>query len=148
MVIRKCELRNDWIVTIVYKEDMVYNDCKKLFETFGLAYANLENNFIFVDGEAILEQNLTPDHIIAIEAHEIGHFISDHKGQINKSLEEIEKEADWAGYQLLIKYKRKKAALILAKRFKDKYEIDITQFVTKPKHRHKIENYINEIKDV
>ena len=147
-MIRKCEFKNDWLVSIVYKDNVIYDGCKKLFEKFGLAYASLENNFIFIDGEAITEQHLTQDHIAAIEAHEIGHFISDHKGLINKSLEEMEQEADWAGYQILLKYKKKKAAALLAQRFKESYDVDIKQFVTKPKHRHKIENYLNEIKDV
>ena len=147
-MIRKCEFKNDWLVSIVYKDNVIYDGCKKLFEKFGLAYASLENNFIFIDGEAIIEQHLTQDHITAIEAHEIGHFISDHKGLINKSLEEMEQEADWAGYQILLKYKKKKAAALLAQRFKESYDVDIKQFVTKPKHRHKIENYLNEIKDV
>ena len=147
-MIRKCEFKNDWLVSIVYKDNVRYDGCKKLFEKFGLAYASLENSFIFIDGEAIIEQHLTQDHITAIEAHEIGHFISDHKGLINKSLDEMEQEADWAGYQILLKYKKKKAAALIAKRFKDTYDVDIEQFVTKPKHRHKIENYLNEIKDV
>jgi hypothetical protein len=148
MVIRKCEFKKDWIVSIIYKDDATYEGCKKLFEKFGLAYASLENNFIFIDGEAVTEQHLTQEHIAAIEAHEIGHFISDHKGLINKALEEMEQEADWAGYQILIKHKKNKAAALIAQRFKDTYDIDIKQFVTKPKHRHKIENYLNEIKDI
>lgn len=101
-------------------DDFVVEECDgnyethvKLFEQFGIAYANLENKMIIVDGKAFEEQKLTQNHLLAIEAHEIGHFVSDHKGLINKSLEQMEKEADWAAYQILIDLEKTKLLHLL-----------------------------------
>lgn len=148
MTVRKCEFKNDWMVMMVDESDLSYNTFKNLFEHMGLAFADLENKFIVLDGKEIKNQNLSKDHISAIEAHEIGHFASDHVGAINKSLERLEKEADWAGHQILLKYKKTKAAKLLAERFKDKYEAEITEYDVSGTERYKIQNFLNEIKNI
>lgn len=148
MTIRKCTFKGDWLVMISDNGSPLYEMQKPLFEKFGLAYADLENRFIIINGEEVKNQNLTIHHIHAIEAHEIGHFVSDHIGLINKSLEKVEQEADWAGYQILLKYKKVKAAKILAERFKESYQIDINDYAVSGTERYKIQNFLNEIKDI
>jgi len=108
MKVQKSKIDDSWMVFVIEPSDGNYDVHEKLFEEFGIAYALLENKIIFIDGKRFEEQRLTQHHQLAIEAHEIGHFISDHKGLINKSLEEMEKEADWAAYRILTDMKRTK----------------------------------------
>jgi hypothetical protein len=149
MKVQKSKIDDSWMVFIIEPSDENYNDVhKELFEKFGIAYAALENKIIFINGKEIQEQRLTQNHLLAIEAHEIGHFISDHKGLINKSLVEMEKEADWAAYQILLEIEKNKAASLIADRFKGMYEQDIKEYEIRPSTRFKIEKFINETKVV
>jgi len=146
MKVNKSKIDDNWMVFIIENSDGNYEIHEKLFEKFGIAYADLENKLIVIDGKAVTEQKLTQNHLLAIEAHEIGHFISDHKGQINKLHEQMEKEADWAAYRILTEIEKHKAADIISKRFQGQYDLEIEQYDIKPGVRLKIEKFINEIK--
>ena len=144
MMIRKCFFKDDWMVTIIKKDDMLYDSLKPMFEQYGVAFADLSNNFIYIDGEV----KMTENHILAIEAHEIGHYLLDHKGLINKSLEAMEMEADWAGSQILKKYEKTQARSIIDDRFEETYGVLISDYSINPKQRQKIQKYLNEIKNI
>jgi hypothetical protein len=146
MKILKSQLDDNWMVFTVSILDESYETHKILFNNFGIAYADLENRIIVIDGEAVLKDRLTPDHMLAIEAHEIGHYVLDHKGVINKSLAEIEKEADFAAFKILKEFDKNRAARLLSERFEGTYDLSIEDYVIKPSQRLKIENYIHDIK--
>ena len=148
MKVSKSKIDDSWMIFVVESSDGNYEMHEKLFNEFGIAYAVLDNKMIIVDGKKFEEEKLTQNHLLAIEAHEIGHFLSDHKGLINKSLEEMEKEADWAAYHILTDMEKNKAAALIATRFKDAYEQEVTEYEIKPSVRLKIEKFINETKVV
>jgi hypothetical protein len=47
----------------------------ELFDRYGIAFIDLDRQLIFMDGDRIISDNLTLDHIYYIEAHEIAHVI-------------------------------------------------------------------------
>ena len=146
MKVNKSKIDDNWMVFISETTDGNYSIHESLFEKFGAAYADLENKIIVIDGKYVVENKLTQNHLLAIEAHEVGHFISDHKGSINKSLEQMEREADWAAFRILTEMEKSKASSLIAERFESTYNEKIQDYIIKPSVRLKIENYINETK--
>lgn len=115
----RSEIDPNWTVITIFSNDELYDKISSLFDQFGLAFAELESKIIFIDGEQVREQNLTEDHILAIEAHEISHHILNHKSK-NYS-ERQEQEADWLGIRLLDQMGYGVASTILEKRYSDQY---------------------------
>ena len=115
----RSEIDPDWTVFIMFSNDDLYDKVSGLFDKFGLAFADLNSKTIFIDGEQAREQNLTDDHLLAVEAHEIAHQILNHQG--DEFSEKQEREADWFGIRLLDRMGYGKAAALLEKRYSDQY---------------------------
>ena len=92
------------------------------FKVFGLAFLDFQSMTIFVDGKELLKDGYTPDHIYAIEAHEIAHHMLKHDRDA-PSVEQ-EKAADAAAIELLDLLKHQKAKDLLINRFLLLYKHD------------------------
>lgn len=90
-------------VAIVYPNSKEYDVVSKQFQKSGHAFLLHEASLVVVDGSAVLEPWFTMDHLLVIQAHEIGHYRAGHSMTAHESCEiEIEMEADWLGFKLLI----------------------------------------------
>jgi hypothetical protein len=116
---KKSQIDSDWTVFIFDETDA--SSPKLLFEVYGIAFADLESQLIFIDGSAV--QNT--DQILAIEAHEIAH------GRLNHATREIEhitqeKEADWLAHRILTEMSLVTPAQIISDRYSNHYGEDIS----------------------
>lgn len=75
---------------------------------------------IFIDGERIESDQLSMNHILAIEAHEIAHSYLNHSKEFS---EESEIEADKYAIQLLLDKGFIESAQLLQDRIKELYHI-------------------------
>lgn len=97
------QLDSSLTVVIVYPESTKYEQVLPQFQKSGHAFILHQAKMMVVDGAAVNESWFTMDHLMVIQAHELGHYRAGHavdahaQGNIN-----IEKEADWLGYQLLV----------------------------------------------
>lgn len=105
MQVRSSEL--DATVTVIEVETGDEGPMVDMLETRGHGYAilGIEQRVVVVD-RRILDQGLTRHHLLAVEAHEIGHI---RRG-------EDEREADLEGVRLLTAQKQHMAARILRRR--------------------------------
>jgi hypothetical protein len=120
-------LNTEFTVIVLYKENEQYKDIKDSLEKMNNSIGALwiGSKKIFIDGEAIAEQNLDKDHLLAIEAHEIAHSMLNHEAGVD---ENSEKEADLFGIALLELSGFNRAASFLKDRLKDLYNIDYAAF--------------------
>ena len=89
-------------VMIVYPEAENYSIFKSQFETSGHAFLLHYLKTIVIDGTVVNEPWFTVDHLMVIQAHELGHYLAGHsKSSQVKEYLEIEREADWLGCMLL-----------------------------------------------
>ena len=95
----------------------------KCYNSIGALWVGTKN--IFIDGEAITDDNIDQDHLLAIEAHEIAHSMLNHDAGVD---EQSEKEADLFGIALLEMSGMQRAASILKERMLELYNIDYTKF--------------------
>lgn len=115
---------DDWTVLFIGKNYPFYEDLKSLFSEFGIAFSILNEKCVVIDCEQI--KDLTDEHVHAIEAHELGHYIAGHYKRDEKEDDEI--EADRIAIELLVLSDMNEAADYLIDRMLDKnikYE-DIT----------------------
>ena len=117
------ELDPDWTVFAIWPTDESYEKFKPIFSSMGIAFADTNSKTIFVDGSAIDRENLTKDHILAIEAHEIAHDLLSHRASDRDSEydERQEREADWLGIRILDMVGHVTASNILEKRYLEQY---------------------------
>lgn len=86
----------DWKVYFTTSTDADYPS--ELFAHYGIAVAIVNHKIIIIDGDQTSQ--LSQDHILAVEAHEICHGRLDHGNrQPDQTLQE--KEADWLAHDLL-----------------------------------------------
>ena len=113
-----------WTVIVLWPTDSGYAELSKVFDHLGIAFGDLLNRTIYVDGVQLEEANLTQDHLLAIEAHEIAHGILEHASS-NRDFAEYderqEREADWLGIRILDELGHQTAAQILEDRYLDHY---------------------------
>jgi hypothetical protein len=89
-------------VMIVYPEAENYSMFESQFRTSGHAFLLHDLNTVVVDGKVVNEPWFTHDHLMVIQAHELGHYLAGHsKNSKVREYLEIEKEADWLGCMLL-----------------------------------------------
>lgn len=151
MEYRNSLIDDKWLVYIIDEDDIWYNAFKQAFDKFGLAAGDLNNLTTYIDGKQFKAQELNEDHIRAIEAHEIGHYVLDHcaiLSEININEEQMEREADFAAYKILLKLKQKPAAELIKQRYLEYYDEQIHDFPIRPSQLLKIQKYLNEIKNV
>tara|TARA_Y100000593_G_scaffold25146_2_gene50151 strand:+ start:20355 stop:20780 length:426 start_codon:yes stop_codon:yes gene_type:complete len=87
-------------VMIVYPESSLYQDVKPQFEISGHAFLLHNQKTIVIDGKAVSEPWFLKEHLLVIQAHEVGHHLAGH-AKHNGCSQLIEKEADWLGHKLL-----------------------------------------------
>ena len=90
-------------VIIVYPDSDKYDQLISHFDRAGHAFLMHDANLMVIDGAAVDEPWFSEDHLLVIQAHEIGHYRAGHSknDQVSHRDEKIEKEADWLGYNLL-----------------------------------------------
>jgi len=127
MVAYTSKINPEFNVFVVYKEYEGYKTIKdsleKMNNSIGVLWVGTKN--IFIDGEAITDDNIDQDHLLAIEAHEIAHSMLNHDAGVD---EQSEKEADLFGIALLEMSGMQRAASILKERMLELYNIDYTKF--------------------
>lgn len=113
----------EWTVLAIWPTDEGYEKFKPIFSSLGIAFSDVNSKTIFVDGAAIEDQNLTTDHLLAIEAHEIAHGILSHKASDREASydERQEREADWFAIRLLDMEGHTVASNILETRYSNEY---------------------------
>ena len=118
-------LDNSLQVVIVYPESEKYEMVLKQFHESGHAVLLHEANLMVVDGAAVLEPWFTMDHLLVIQAHELGHYRAGHSKTAHQAAElEIEMEADWLGYKLLIAKGEVSAADLHREEYQSRYGTD------------------------
>jgi hypothetical protein len=137
------QLDPNWTLVITYPNDSLYNTVNPYFEKLGIAFANLESQTIYFDGAEVSESYFTKDHMIAVEAHEIGHMIANHKGEPYYSKRQ-EQEADWLGINLLVQNNKTKAANLLAERFSQNYGIPYSELSDSDRLGELLEDYLSD----
>lgn len=131
----------EWTLIVTYPNDSVYASANPYFEKLGIAFADLKSKTIYFDGAEVSEAYFTKDHMVAVEAHEIGHHIAGHLGQPYYSNTQ-EQEADWLGINLLIQNNLVKAGNLLAERFIQQYGMPYTELVIAGSIRERLEAYL------
>ena len=91
-------------VTVIFPESDKYSMLSPQFEKSGHAFLLHDQNMLVVDGAVVNEEWFTMDHLLVIEAHEIGHWLAGHGKDVHTEGrdENVEREADWLGYNLLL----------------------------------------------
>jgi hypothetical protein len=89
-------------VIILYPNSPKYEFFKDYFKNTH-AFNWLEKNVMFVDGHAVEQGWFTEDHLLVMQAHELGHKVAGHieKQQVDHRDPVLEREADWVGYNIL-----------------------------------------------
>ena len=132
-----------WNLVITYPNDSLYLKAEPYFEKLGIAFANLAEKTIYFDGAEVSEDYFTKDHMLAIEAHEIGHFIANHQGEPYYS-DRQEQEADFIGINLLIQNSLGKAANLLAERFSKQYGMEYSVLPNSESLTELLEDYLSD----
>ena len=109
-------------VITIYPEAEQYEQFREYFKNTH-AFNWLEKNIMIVDGAAVREGWFTDDHLLVMQAHELGHKVAGHieKQQLNHRDPILEREADWVGYNILKNRGYEAAALLHKKEFEDRY---------------------------
>ena len=139
----QAQLDPNWTLVITYPNDSLYDKVTPYFEKLGIAFANLESQTIYFDGAEVSESYFTKDHMIAVEAHEIGHMIANHQGEPYYSKRQ-EQEADWLGINLLVQHNKTKAANLLAERFSDSYGMQYAELAESERLTELLEDYLTD----
>lgn len=109
-------------VITIYPEAEQYEQFREYFKNTH-AFNWLEKNIMIVDGAAVREGWFTDDHLLVMQAHELGHKVAGHieKQQLNHRDPILEREADWVGYNILKNRGYEAAASLHKKEFEDRY---------------------------
>ena len=123
----KSKINPDYQVHIVYNDyaeyDLIKKSLSEMNNSIGALWVGTKN--IFIDGEALADNLIDQDQLLAIEAHEIAHSLLGHESGID---EQSEKEADLFAIALLEMDDHIRAASFLKDRMKDLYGIDYAAF--------------------
>jgi hypothetical protein len=123
----KSKINPDYQVHIVYNDyaeyDLIKKSLSEMNNSIGALWVGTKN--IFIDGEALADNLIDQDQLLAIEAHEIAHSLLGHESGVD---EQSEKEADLFAIALLEMDAHIRAASFLKDRMKDLYEIDYAAF--------------------
>lgn len=90
-------------VMIVYPGSKEYEQVSSQFMKSGHAFLLHEAKVVVVDGSVISEPWFSKEHLLVIQAHEAGHYQAGHAlaSSSSKTHTQMEKEADFIGYNLL-----------------------------------------------
>lgn len=126
-------------IWIMEPDDERYDNFKPLFDKFGHAFTFPGKKMMFIDGKLLDEDWITPDHLHAIVAHEICHYLFKHNAGLNKK---AEMEADIGGIEILKHKGLLNAANILTKRFIEHYGKKPNIEMLPAKYKGVIEKYL------
>lgn len=115
---------------------------EQLFSKAGLACILGNGKIIFFDGERIVAEKLSKNHITYIFAHEIGHFILGHKMTRNYRLE---MEADWAAVNICVHVKKKSAAMLAKYEFYNRYGFAYQELLVSETKRQQLTTYLSTL---
>jgi hypothetical protein len=102
----------DWKVYFTSSIDADYP--AELFAQYGIAVAIINYQIIIIDSDQT--SDLSHDHILAIEAHEISHGRLNHGNRkIDQNLQE--KEADWLAHSILTSMNQVTSADLIYERY-------------------------------
>jgi hypothetical protein len=114
---------NRFSVFIIYPNHPTFKQLEGIyFKIFGVAFLDFETMTVFIDGKEFSKDGYTIDHLYAIEAHEIAHYILQHDRK--RPTKDQEREADAAGIVILEYLNHHKAKDLLITRFKGLYTSD------------------------
>jgi hypothetical protein len=121
----RSQIDNDYIVFIVYNDSDKYEFFRSIFESMEgtVAFLDFDRKLIFIDGEV---PGLSVDHVMAIQAHEICHYVLQHDN-IQNSVDRMEIEADIASIEILNSMNYLKSADLMRGRLLDRYGIEFTE---------------------
>lgn len=90
-------------VVIIYPGSNKYSQLVPHFDRAGIAFLMHDLDLMVIDGAEVDEPWFSEDHLLVIQAHELGHYRAGHSkiDQTSHRDEKIEREADWVGYNLL-----------------------------------------------
>ena len=110
-------------VAIIYPESERYDILEQQFEQSGHAFLLHDHNMMVVDGGAVGQSWFTEDHLKVIQAHEAAHYMAGHGKDVHLKGrdEKIEREADWLGYNLLIRKGHASAAKLHSEEYESRY---------------------------
>jgi len=110
-------------VTIVFPASGLYEELSSTFAEMGHAFIALDEKAIIIDGSVVEEEWFTNDHLLVIEAHEVGHYRAGHQGHGDSAQE---READTLGIQALEDAGYKSAAQLHREEFKMRYDEELS----------------------
>jgi len=117
IVAGKSAIDKSFKMFVIYSDAENYSSVfKPIFDSHGLGFLIPGKKQMYIDGESL--EDLTYDHLLAIQAHEIAHYRLKHKGNYS---EKQELEADVEGYKILVDGGHDMAAVILRQRIEDHY---------------------------
>jgi len=114
VVASKSQIDSAFKLFVVYSDYEKYDVFLPLFQSHGHGFMEPGKKNIWIDGESL--EDLTMDHLLAIQAHEIAHYRLKHRGEYSMK-QEI--EADVEGYKILNKLGHIEAAELLKARIKE-----------------------------
>tara|TARA_R100000808_G_C2121471_1_gene132696 strand:- start:526 stop:900 length:375 start_codon:yes stop_codon:yes gene_type:complete len=102
-------------VYVVQPEDPNYEKFQELFseDAYGHGFCLLQHNLVIIDG--MVKRSLGPDHMRAVEAHEVAHIVCEHEGY---RIYEQEIEADKVAIDMLVERGYFRSAELLRERLK------------------------------
>jgi len=127
IIVKESRINPEFKVFIVYKEHESYASIKQSLELLNnsIAAIDLQSKSIFIDGERVIDELIDEDQLLAIEAHEVAHYMLGHDVEIN---DESEKEADLFAIAMLDQDGWHRASSFLKDRLKEFYGIDYSAF--------------------
>ena len=141
----KSEIDPNWTILLLWPEDELYGTVAKLFDWLGTAFADLTSKTVYIDGVQVDSQNLTEDHILAIEAHEISHSLLNHNesDRLSQYDERQEREADWLAIRILDQLGFGKASALLEERYENYYDESSSELEKTDELERSLKEYVN-----
>lgn len=142
----KSEIDPEWTVIVLFSDDELYSKVAKIFDSLGIAFADMVSKTIFVDGQEVESQNLGDDHLLAIEAHEISHSLLNHGGSDRGMAaydERQEREADWLAIRILTNLGYAEASAILEQRYNNYYDEPSSELENTENLEVALKDYVN-----
>jgi len=117
---------------------------KELFEIAGVAFIFGNTKYIMIDSAEVYKESFTLNHLYAVEAHEICHYLFEHHNIIDPVHDKLcEQEADLGAVSILKHMKRPEAVAVIEKRYQSLYE-NHKDFKLRPDLQKKLDIYIKE----
>ena len=108
-------------VVVVWPESDKYEVFQQFFKNTGHAFVLQEKRIVAIDGAVVDESWFTKDHLMVIEAHELGHISAGHGPDAHGREMQKEREADWMGYNLLVNAGEDSAAALHKQEYQARY---------------------------